>query len=182
MSGIAEALYAAADICGDDRYVGAADEAMDYELEAFLRYRSRFGTWADLRDFPPKRYMHGYCAGAPGTGIMARRMLDAGRGGERARMLAELARGSVQGLPLNAFDHLCCGNSAVVEYYLSVGDHEAAGRVLETICGHDLHEGGHQDSFPNAGGNAVATLFNGVCGIGYELLRYAYPETIISVL
>ena len=37
MSGIAEALYAAADVCGDDRYVPAADEALDYELEAYAR-------------------------------------------------------------------------------------------------------------------------------------------------
>ena len=123
MSGMAEALYAAADICGDDRYGGAADEALDYELEAFMRYRDRFGTWADLRDFPPKRYMHGYCAGAPGTGIMARRMLDAGRGGERACMLAERVRRSVDSLPLNSYDHLCCGNAAIAEYYLTVADH-----------------------------------------------------------
>ena len=62
MSGIAEALYAAADVCGDDRYAAAADEALDYELGAHARYAARFGTWADLRDFPPKKYMHGYCA------------------------------------------------------------------------------------------------------------------------
>lgn len=48
MSGIAEALYAAADVCGDDRYA-AADEALDYELGAHARYAARFGTWADLR-------------------------------------------------------------------------------------------------------------------------------------
>ena len=130
MSGIAEALYAAADVCGDDRYVSVADEALDYELCAHTRYEARFGTWADLRDFPPKKYMHGYCAGAPGTGIMARRMMDAGRGGERARMLAELAGGSVRSLPLNPFDHLCCGNAAIAEYYLTVADREAAGRAL----------------------------------------------------
>ena len=74
------------------------------------------------------------------------------------------------------------GGSGIAEYYLSTGNRDAAGRVLGTICGHGLLEGGRQGFFSNASGNAVATLFNGVCGIGYELLRYAYPDTILSVL
>ena len=142
----------------------------------------QFGTWADLRDFPPVKYMHGYCAGAPGTGILVNRIMEEGRGDARAQTIAHLARQSIDALPLMPFDHLCCGNSAVVEYYLSVGNREAAGRVLGTITGNGSHEGKRQDAASNASGNAVATLFNGVCGLGYELLRYAYPETILSVL
>ena len=182
MSGIAEALVAAADVLGDDRYLPAAAEALDYEIDAYRRYEKKFGTWADLRDFPPVKYMHGYCAGAPGTGIVVNRILEEGRGGAKAQTIARLVRQSVDSLPLMPFDHLCCGNAAVAEYYLSVGNHEAAGRVLGTISRNGLHEGGRQDSIPHAGDNVVATLFNGVCGVGYELLRYAYPETILSVL
>ena len=182
MSGIAEALIAAADVLDDDRYLPAAVEALDYEIDAYRRYEKKFGTWADLREFPPVKYMHGYCAGAPGTGIVVNRIMEEGRGDARAQTIAHMARQSIDTLPLMPFDHLCCGSSAVAEYYLSVGDHEAAGRILNTICGHDLYEGSHQDSTSNASGSAVATLFNGVCGIGYELLRYAYPETMLSVL
>ena len=182
MSGIAEALTAAADILDDSRYRFAATEALDYEIDAYRRYEEKFGTWADLRDFPPVKYMHGYCAGAPGTGIVVNRILEEGRGDARAQTIARLVRQSVDTLPLMPFDHLCCGNAAVVEYYLSVGNHEAAGRVLGTIGGHDPHEGNHQEYAPRANGNAIATLFNGIGGVGYELLRYAYPETIISVL
>ena len=182
MSGIAEALYAAADICGDDRYVGAADEALDYELEAFTRYRDRFGTWADLRDFPPKKYMHGYCAGAPGTGIMVRRMMDAGHGGERARALAERARRIVDGLPLNSYDHLYCGNAVIAEYYLAVADHEAAGRVLGALLERRRREGEYRDAYSASSGQVSASLFNGICGIGYEILCYARPHDMPSVL
>ena len=182
MSGIAEALVAAADVLGDDRYLPAAVEALDYEIDAYRRYEKKFGTWADLRQFPPVKYMHGYCAGAPGTGIVVNRILEEGRGDAKAQTIARLARQSVDTLPLNPFDHLCCGNSAVAEYYLSVGDHEAAGRVLGAIGGYRQHEGGHRDLISNASCSSIATLFNGVCGVGYELLRYAYPETILSVL
>jgi lantibiotic modifying enzyme len=166
----------------DDRYLRAAAEALDYEIDAYRRYEEKFGTWADLREFPPVKYMHGYCAGAPGTGIVVNRMLEEGRGGARARTIARMVRRSVDGLPLMPFDHLCCGNSAIVEYYLSVGDHEAAGRVLGTITGYGLGEGKRQDLLSSTSASSVATLFNGVGGIGYELLRYAYPDTILSVL
>lgn len=182
MSGIAEALYAAADVCGDDRYVPAADEALDYELEAYARYKTKFGTWADLRDFPPKKYMHGYCAGAPGTGIMAKRMMDAGRGGERARALAERVRRSVRGLPLNPYDHLCCGNAAVAEYHLTMGDREAAGRVLGALYGRRLREGEYRDAHSATSGQVSASLFDGISGIGYEMLRYARPHDVPSIL
>ena len=182
MSGIAEALVAAADVLGDDRYLPAATEALGYEIDAYRRYEKKFGTWADLREFPPMKYMHGYCAGAPGTGIVVTRMLEEGRGDTRAQTIARMVRQSVDSLPLMPFDHLCCGNSAVAEYYLSTGDHEAAGRVLGAITGHGSHEGKHRDSLSNVSCNSAATLFNGIGGIGYELLRYAYPDTILSVL
>lgn len=144
--------------------------------------QSRFGTWADLRDFPPKRYMHGYCAGAPGTGIMARRMMDAGRGGERARVLAERVRRSVDSLPLNSYDHLCCGNAAIAEYYLTVADYEAAGRVLGALLERRRREGEYRDAYSAASGQVSASLFNGICGIGYEMLRYARPHDVPSIL
>ena len=179
MAGIAEALIAASDLLGDDRYLPAAAEALDYELEAHRRYAYKFGTWADLRDFPPKRYMHGYCAGAPGTGIMLNRLHAAGLGDERTRALAELVRTSVDQLPLNSYDHLCCGNAALAEYRLSSGDAQGAARVLASIRAHaldaDAARGPH-------GSNVTASLFNGISGMGYEMLRYAYPHETLSVL
>ena len=182
MSGIAEALVAAADILGDDRYLPAATEALGYEIDAYRRYEKKFGTWADLREFPPMKYMHGYCAGAPGTGIVVNRMLEEGRGDTRVQTIARMVRQSVDSLPLMPFDHLCCGNSAVAEYYLSTGDYEAAGRVLGAITGHGSDEGKHRDPLSNVSCSSAATLFNGIGGIGYELLLYADPTTLLSVL
>ena len=182
MSGIAEALLAACGVLDNDRYLPAATEALDYEIDAYRRYKKKFGTWADLREFPPEKYMHGYCAGAPGTGIVVNRMLEEGRGDARAQTIARMVRQSVDTPPLMPFDHLCCGNSAVVEYYLSTGDRDAAGRVLGAIAGHGQREGGRRDLISNASCSSTATLFNGICGLGYELLRYAYPDTILSVL
>ena len=97
-------------------------------------------------------------------------------------MLAELSRGSVRGLPQNSFDHLCCGNAAIAEYYLTVADRDAAGRVLGALHGRRLREGVYRDAHSDASGQVSASLFNGICGMGYEMLRYARPRDVLSVL
>ena len=182
MAGIAEALFSASRILDDTRYLPAAAEALDYELSAHQRYAHKFGTWADLRDFPPTRYMHGYCAGAPGTGIMLQRIMGTGAGGDVARILAGKVRESVDKLPLNPYDHLCCGNAAVAEYYLSAGDVDAAGRVLGAMYERKKREGNYRDSFSDGRDRLTASLFNGLGGIGYEMLRYAFPQIVPSIL
>ena len=182
MAGIAEALYAAADVCGDDSYVAAANDALAYEIDAWHRYVDKFGTWVDLREFPPTKYMHGYCAGAPGTGIVFNRLVGMPGVDERVKTVAGLAHEAVERLPLNAYDHLCCGNSAIVEYYLSTGDTESAGRVLGALYERKQAMGSYRDAYSGPGGNVCASLFNGICGIGYEMLRYAFPERLESIL
>ena len=185
MAGIAEALIAAADMLEDDRYLAAANEALGYEIDAYWRYAEKYGTWADLREFPPISYMHGYCAGAPGTGIMMSRIIDEGRGdfaGTAAHDLAELAHKSVDELPLNPYDHLCCGNAALAEYHLSTGNLDAAGGVLGAMYEQSRREGGYRDAYSGKEGSVTASLFNGIGGIGYEMLRYAYPQRVLSIL
>ena len=181
MAGIAEALISASDVLADDRYLPAAAGALDYERRVYEWYSERFGTWADLRDMPPGKYMHGYCSGAPGIGVMLSRIREKRDSGQ-ARTLANLVRDSVDRLPLNDYDHLCCGNAAIAEYYLTAGDREAAGRVLGTIYARRQANGCYRDSYSNGAGSVTASLFNGISGIGYEMLRFAFPDRIPSLL
>ena len=104
------------------------------------------------------------------------------KGGERACALEERVRWSVDDPPLNSYDHLCYGNAAIAEYYLTVADHEAAGRVLDALLGRRWKEGEYHDAYSAASGQVSASLFNGICGIGYEMLRYAHPHDVPSVL
>ena len=179
LAGIAEALYAAGAALGEEKYTRAAEDAIGFELEA---YSERFRTWSDLRTYPPVSYMHGYCSGAPGIGIMLERIRRAGFESETLERCASLAGRSTDELPLNARDHLCCGNSAVAEYYMTAGRFNEAGRVLAAMqrrsagaecyryLGYDCHNG------------ATPSLFYGAGGVGYEMLRFACPETILSVI
>lgn len=179
LAGIAEALYAAGAALGDKKYVRAAEDAIGFELEA---YSEKFGTWGDLRSYPPEGYMHGYCSGAPGIGIMLERIRRAGFETEALERCAALAGQSTDNLPLNARDHLCCGNGAVAEYYMTAGRFDEAGRVLaamqrrsaEACCYRYLGYACHNGVTPS--------LFYGAGGVGYEMLRYACPEKILSVI
>ncbi len=144
-------------------------------LENYRQYSAKFGTWADMRDFPPTKYMHGFCYGAPGIGIVLQKLKG---GGELVETLKRLAGESVDKLPLNAQDQLCCGNGAVIEYYMTIGDYDSAGETLAAIYERRQREGSYcYNSYTQTG-----SLFYGLSGTGYEMLRYAFPDKIISVL
>ena len=181
-AGVAEALYAAAGALGDEKYAAAASEALDFERRVYEKYHSKFGTWADLRSYPPNGYMHGYCSGAPGIGIMLERIRQAGFEDENVRMLARYARECVDQLLLNRRDHLCCGNSAIVEYYLSTGDRDAAGRVLAAMYERMKQEGEYRYMAHILHNSVTPSLFYGISSVGYEMLRYAFPDQIVSVI
>ena len=72
--------------------------------------------------------------------------------------------------------------AAIAEYYLTAADRDAAGRVLSALHRRRLREGGYRDAHSDASGQVSASLFNGICGIGYEMLRYARPRDVLSVL
>ena len=179
LAGIAEALYAAAEALGDPTFAEAGAAAMAFEREI---YAEKFGTWPDLRSYPPEGYMHGYCSGAPGIGIMAARIQRTGFTSADIEKVAELAAKSADHLPLNARDHLCCGNSAVAEYYMTAGRFEEAGRVLAAMRRRSAAEDSYRYMGYTIHNTVLASLFYGVAGIGYEMLRYACPDKIISVI
>ena len=179
LAGVAEALFAAGAVLGEEKYALAAEDAIRFELEA---YSGKFRTWSDLRTYPPVGYMHGYCSGAPGIGIMLERIRKAGHESPALEKCAALAKRSTDGLPLNARDHLCCGNSAVAEYYMTAGRFDEAGRVLAAMQRRSAETGGYRYLGYAIHNGVTPSMFFGAGGIGYEMLRYACPEKIISVI
>ena len=84
-------------------------------------------------------------------------------------------------LPLRERDHLCCGNSAIAEYYLATGKEEHAGRLLYAMKDRKDRTAGYRYMDHTLHNAVSASLFYGVSGIGYEMLRYACPEQVKSV-
>jgi len=190
MAGIAEALCAAGTLLEDNRYMEAALEALSYEEQT---YSSRLGSWPDNRTWPAQGIMHGFCSGAPGIGIMMERIrrecalsaeetpeIVAVR--EAAERCAALAEEAAEGLPLLYRDHLCCGNSAIAEYFLFIGEREKAGQVLNAMHKRRERTGVYTTLPPGyRSGEPGISLFYGTAGVAYEMLRYAFPDKIQSL-
>ncbi|MBQ3395570.1 MAG: hypothetical protein IJG55_04470, partial [Synergistaceae bacterium] len=61
---------------------------------------------------------------------------------------------------------------------VTTGDYNSAGDVLAAMYERRQKEGSYKyNSYTQ-----TASLFYGLCGTGYEMLRYAFPEKIISIL
>ena len=182
MAGIAQALDAAAMVLDDSKYLEAAREALHFEQEI---YSSQFQTWPDLREYPPVGFMHGYCSGAPGIGIMVQKIKESGKQDPilsgLADQIGKWASKAAEVLPLRERDHLCCGNSAIAEYFLTAGQEEQAGRLLHAMKKRKDCTGSYRYMDHTRHNAVTASLFYGASGIGYEMLRYACPEQAASI-
>lgn len=80
-------------------------------------------------------------------------------------------------------DHLCCGNSAALDFLLSLPDcREHAGRLLAFMKSRK-DRGGRYHCLPeNYRQVPCPDLFFGTAGIGYEMLRYAQPDKLHQIL
>lgn len=182
LAGIAQALHAAATLLHRPEYLEPAQKALRFEQEIFS---SQFQTWPDLREYPPVGFMHGYCSGAPGIGIMVQKIKESGEqdpilSGLTDRIARQAAK-AAEVIPLRERDHLCCGNSAIAEYYLATGQEEQAGRLLHAMKERKDRTGSYRYMGHTLHNAVTASLFYGASGIGYEMLRYACPEQVESI-
>ncbi len=186
MAGIGAALCKAGTLLDAPRYFKAAADAFDHEHRIFSE---KLGAWPDLRELPADYAMHGYCSGAPGIGLMLLSVRD-----QKDRCCAEyecdLGRAINAALshPLLYRDHLCCGNSAAVDFltelYAVTEDQrykEAASALLSKMTRRKNMRGGFSFMPPERRPHMTANLFYGSSGVGYEFLRFARPDVIRSI-
>jgi type 2 lantibiotic biosynthesis protein LanM len=188
-AGIAWALAAlahAAGVAGAERFRHTAREALRYERSWFDAGR---GNWPDLRESRATgggpAFFHSWCHGAPGIGL--------GRVGSLAtladpEMVAEIraAVGSTLAEGFGSNHCLCHGDLGNLELVREAGRVLAeprlcaeAGRLAARILARIEGAG------PRCGAS-IATelpgLLAGLAGIGYGLLRAAFPERVPCVL
>lgn len=190
-SGIALALFRLYQITGNQIYFKAGEEAFEYERELFSRERR---NWPVLRKkgngkIDASLFMTGWCHGAPGIGLArigALEVLD------DARICTEIddALGTTAGHGLARFDHLCCGNLGRADILLTAGRildkpelvKTAQDRMIQVFC--RAQKEGYFSMRLKTWENRCFQpgFFKGLSGIGYTLLRMAYPERLPSVL
>lgn len=183
-AGIAYALLRLFRVTGETWLLNAARDAIAFETGVFS---SREGNWPDFRDEPsvPPVFGTSWCNGFPGIGLArlgTLGVLDSGQ--VRADISAAITGALNAGLYDR--DHICCGNMGLVELLLFGGTmldrseltdaaHVLAARVLRRAAQNG--SAFQLDRLPVF----LSPLFQGAAGVGYELLRLAYPDQIPSV-
>ncbi|MBW4598388.1 MAG: type 2 lantipeptide synthetase LanM family protein [Calothrix sp. FI2-JRJ7] len=188
-AGIAYALLQLYSFTHDSIYKEAASEGIAYERSCFS---SAAANWPDFRSFAQQNGQPGFsvswCHGAPGIGLArlgALSILDT----EEIRQDVEVALQTTQKYGLQGVDHLCCGNLGRCELLL-VGAQKLSRPALLTMAQQKAawvvaraERTRAYQLFANLPNYVFSPcFFQGTAGIGYELLRLAYPEVLPSIL
>ncbi|WP_414565765.1 MULTISPECIES: type 2 lanthipeptide synthetase LanM family protein [unclassified Anabaena] len=183
-SGIAYALLRLYDVTKNQAYLQAAEEGIAYERSVFS---TAAANWPDLRQHQPK-FMVTWCHGAPGIALSRLGILSIYQRNEIYQDI-EIALQTTQKYGLQGIDHLCCGNFGRIEVLLVAAQKLSRPQLLEIaqkktawvvtqadkISAYQLF-----NNLPNSLFNPG--FFQGTAGIGYQLLRLAYPEVLPAVL
>jgi type 2 lantibiotic biosynthesis protein LanM len=188
-AGIAYALLRSHEVTQDAVFREAAEEAIAYERSLFS---STEGNWLDLRSFAfiddKPSYMVSWCHGAPGIGLARLGSLATLDTPEIREEIAVALNTTLQ-FGLQNIDHPCCGNCGWIEVLLVAAQKLLRPDLVETvkkqaswIVAWAKQVGGFY-LFPQLPKDVYNPgFFQGTAGIGYELLRLAYPDLLPSVL
>ncbi len=188
-AGIAYALLRLYKTTQESAFLLAAQEAIAYECSVFS---PTAGNWPDLQlvalnqGQPP--FMTSWCSGAPGVGLArlgGLTILDTAQ----IRQEIAVALNTTQQFGLQNLDHLCCGNFGRMEVLLVAAQKLSRSELQETaqkqaalVVARVKHTGNFY-LFPELPRDVYNPgFFQGTAGIGYELLRLAYPDSLPSVL
>ena len=185
-AGIAYALARLFAVTQKDEFLIAALEANAYEANVFMPEQN---NWPDFRYPPTKKgysSWNSWCHGAAGIGMARIAELDI-LPADTVQTDIEAAIATNQEYPLERIDQLCCGNLGRMEFLLNAAQKLdrpdlkaiALQRTSKIVAratakgkfGLNWETGPYDPSF-----------FQGSSGVGYQLLRMAYPDLLPSVL
>ena len=185
-AGVAYALLRLFALTHQREFLDAACEGIDYERSLFV---PEAGNWLDYHECKKAGpYMTSWCHGATGIGLArlgGLYVLDTPE--VRQEIEVALERTLAYGLP--STDNLCCGNFGRIEFLLATAQHLGRPDLLERAQKHacilvrracqlgNFHLLGDMSRRANNPG-----LYKGRAGIGYELLRLAFPERLPCLL
>jgi len=189
-AGISYALLQLYHATGRREYLEAAQDGIRFEGYEFA---PEHNNWPDHREYRNPAdapdcpaYMVRWCHGAPGIGLARLGGLaDLDTPDIRRDIQAALATSLGSGLQPR--DHICCGNMGLVETFLHAGitlgesqwTREAM-RITSRVVTRARRKGSFGVTFRNGFSNP--SLFQGSAGIGYQMLRVAFPDDIPAVL
>ncbi|QBD77336.1 type 2 lantipeptide synthetase LanM [Ktedonosporobacter rubrisoli] len=185
VAGIVYALLRLYAVARDADLLDAAREGLIYEDGAF---RPEVENWAEeLGERASKSWMT-WCHGAPGIGLARIGGLPLLASPQIQRDI-EAALQTTKRFGVQAFDHLCCGNSGRTELLWTAALHLKRSDLAEIAQQHIVRmiikaEQRGAFALPTflPAWASLPHFFHGTSGIGYTLLRMLYPELLPSVL
>lgn len=186
-AGIALALLRLSGATGARRFRDAADEAVAYEDSVFDETE---GNWPDFRHAPeqPLAFMNTWCHGATGIGLARLSGLSI-QDSTAARRDIEAALGAVSSGGVGEKDGLCCGNLGRADLLLNASARQTyaelerrAVQLGSIVVDRSRRSGSYRLSGRPAQDFFDPSFFQGLSGIGYQLLRLAHPGRLPSVL
>jgi lantibiotic modifying enzyme len=191
MAGIAYSLLCLSELTRDEGYFNVAEEAIRYENSLYV---PDIKNWLDLRllqrrgDPGKPNFMVSWCHGAPGIGLgrlASRHLLN----NDQTSIDINNAIETTLNYPVNGVDHLCCGNLGRADILLyasqklNAPDFKTMALKIAASVIQNENDNGYYSLYDQTRANIQNFgFFQGLSGIGYELLRLAYPEMIRSVL
>lgn len=199
-AGVAAALHRLADACcGWDStthdstthdstardFVAAAAHALGFEEVLYDPGRNDWrANWAAQPDYPDR-----WCFGAQGIGlarVVSERALPSTHPARDA-VVRDLRRVAARESALPADDTLCDGAAGHLDCRLELaragfGDRADASRLCEAVLSRAHDRGQFAVPYAEYGSLCNPTLFHGVAGVGYQLLRLVAPDRLPSVL
>lgn len=185
-AGIAYALVRLYAVTGQEEFLAAALEANAYETSVFMPEKN---NWPDFR-YPPSKKGYSawtaWCNGAAGIGMA--RIGELGILPEQTlKPDIEAAIATVKQYPLERIDQLCCGNLGRVEFLLYAAQKlkrpdlkEIAWQRTSQVVTRANRQGKFGLNWET--GPYDPSFFQGVTGVGYQLLRLTHPDLLPSVL
>lgn len=193
-SGIAMGLLSAWSILDDSQIINAAKSALAYENASYCAPEN---NWYDYRRFHVKirdtsldgkyhpRFMHGYCSGSPGIGlsrIICSSFLTAEEFEKDIdRAISYCRSGSIIGN-----DSLCCGSCGWIDFLVEAsrykGDEELFSYAKRLCNSIDPLISKHPYILSGFHSTAEISLFKGITGVAYQMMRLLSPDEIPSII
>jgi type 2 lantibiotic biosynthesis protein LanM len=172
-SGIAWALAEWAEETKEDRWRDLALRAFNY---VYSLYDENSDTWGELRGDSSVCF---WCYGANGIGLAAHNMKHVLSRDIRDKIL-EIAKRTTLRHGLLANHCLCHGNLGNSDLFLLSGERDLSSFILRNVVSAYNLSGSWSCDLP--GGDTTPGFMCGEAGIGYSLLRHAYPDAVPSIL
>jgi lantibiotic modifying enzyme len=184
-AGIAYSLCRLYRATGDSTFLHAAKRLIAFERSS---YSPTHGNWPDLRHPGLARFMPSWCHGAPGIALARVATVDVL---DQAESHSEIDRAlaiTQERVPGDT-DCVCCGKFGRVEILWTAGRvlrrAELSGQAQGLAWQSVLDARRNRDYAPALGPVGrfrCLGLFQGVAGIGYTMLRLAFPDAVPQVL